>query len=785
MHTFGTKLLRLFVVLVLLLAAMPLPAAQAAPHRLDPITGYVLWDTNQSPESDVIIQAGGHLDIRDATITMTCGTRIMVEQEGRLTVDNATLQGDGTAGCWGGIHILSRDNNSSITDSIIRDATSGIFARSSGPTITGNEITNLKAEDGDPHDPAYVDGRDTYGIQIGEVDENSIPIISGNYIHGLKGGAGGSGADGADPGEAGDNGGDGGSAIGIMIDFASRIVVENNTIENLQGGACANGGNGAAGDAGSGGGAGGDAGSPGQVAGIWLNYVSVSEITGNVIHDLYQPKGCDGGDGGAGGAGAAGTEGTSEIAAGDGSVGSSGGVGGRSSLYDYENESAAALMGIAILGPGDLDTPSLVSGNTIYNFSADSGGIGGAGGPGGAGGAGGEGYNNGGNGAEGGQGGNGGYAAGSSSSSGVLVRNTNALINGNIIHNISAGMGGTGGMGGQGGTGGAGGDGGVNEDDVPGDGGNGARGGAFGYAREGGRGGNAFGIFAYEPYSAEMGLFHVTIANNDVWETTGGMGGSSSSGTDGADGGAGGNGNNGGAGGNGGHGRFGGDGGYGSYNGDAFTIYIEETGASIINNTLVDPITPVDISDGGPGGAKGAGGAAGDPGGTPGVDGMDGSNGDAGNQGSSFGLLRFYGRTEIDIVNNIFANTIDHPNRVSILSYDEDSSGVRVANNNHFWYWFPEDHEPSPEEAIGNPNIALGPYTTGDPLFISETDHHLTKNSPCLDTGDNEHPDLPWVDLEGENRVEDGDGNGTSTVDPGAYEIKGSDRLYYFPIFLK
>ena len=60
-------------------------------------------------------------------------------------------------------------------------------------------------------------------------------------------------------------------------------------------------------------------------------------------------------------------------------------------------------------------------------------------------------------------------------------------------------------------------------------------------------------------------------------------------------------------------------------------------------------------------------------------------------------------------------------------------------------------------------NPATAPTNTGD--------LHLQENSPAIDGGENNYVTAP-TDLDGNPRIVDGDGDGTSTVDMGAYEYQ-------------
>lgn len=107
----------------------------------------------------------------------------------------------------------------------------------------------------------------------------------------------------------------------------------------------------------------------------------------------------------------------------------------------------------------------------------------------------------------------------------------------------------------------------------------------------------------------------------------------------------------------------------------------------------------------------------------------------------------------------------------------DDSSNATVVNSIS-WY-NQDDLNKLHHSTVSYSNVGGGQAGTGnineDPLFIGAGDHpcQLTTGSPCIDAGtpDTTGLNLPLMDLIGNFRIWDGDGDGIERIDMGAYEF--------------
>ena len=96
-------------------------------------------------------------------------------------------------------------------------------------------------------------------------------------------------------------------------------------------------------------------------------------------------------------------------------------------------------------------------------------------------------------------------------------------------------------------------------------------------------------------------------------------------------------------------------------------------------------------------------------------------------------------------------------------------------------FWDGEGFELGGRVTISYSNISLSKIFLGflgegnidsDPLFVGAEDYHLSKNSPCIDSGSNSVNNIPEKDIEGNQRIVDGNDDGIEIVDMGAYEFQ-------------
>ena len=365
------------------------------------------------------------------------------------------------------------------------------------------------------------------------------------------------------------------------------------------------------------------------------------------------------------------------------------------------------------------------------------------------------------NGGIGGTGAQGGWAYGIIVEQGAL-----ATLVSNHVRLIDAGDGGAGGSGGDGGNGGDGGTGAngifVGSAGIGGNGGNGGTGGT------GGPGGWAFGIRLWDLPSdivVTQNLVEQVLAANGGFGGFGGSGGDGGNGgpgwdiipgdvfdTDGGDGGDAGDAGNGGSGGVGGTARA-----FDVQNGTAEVLFVQNTVAAL------------SVGPGGGGGIPGfAGqigfGGNGGPGASDGAAGASGSTGSSGPTGQAGTRHGAFATTSVDLV--LTNNIISFGGGSSGTALVTSGSGTINAGSNCL-FGFASLSEGSVTVQPGN--ILL------DPLFIdpADFDFRLSSQSPAIDAGSNAAVPVDLLeDLDGLDRSVDGDENGSTIVDMGAYEFQ-------------
>jgi len=115
--------------------------------------------------------------------------------------------------------------------------------------------------------------------------------------------------------------------------------------------------------------------------------------------------------------------------------------------------------------------------------------------------------------------------------------------------------------------------------------------------------------------------------------------------------------------------------------------------------------------------------------------------------GSSGGIVNYYN-------NIIWGNTAPTGGDICL-----GSSGTNNGYNNNY-----------DSTKISGTWTNSGNNINADPFFVGNNDYHLRPSSPCIDAGNNAAPSLPSFDIEGYYRIMDGNYDGKTVVDMGAYE---------------
>lgn len=99
---------------------------------------------------------------------------------------------------------------------------------------------------------------------------------------------------------------------------------------------------------------------------------------------------------------------------------------------------------------------------------------------------------------------------------------------------------------------------------------------------------------------------------------------------------------------------------------------------------------------------------------------------------------------------------------------------------NDIWNWTEDFFFPyTTEPAVAN-NIGAIPNFVQPSIY----NFHLEEGSACIDAGNNSAAGAPSVDFEGNPRPMDGNGDGSSIIDMGAFEVSAPYQSY-LPLIVK
>lgn len=152
-------------------------------------------------------------------------------------------------------------------------------------------------------------------------------------------------------------------------------------------------------------------------------------------------------------------------------------------------------------------------------------------------------------------------------------------------------------------------------------------------------------------------------------------------------------------------------------------------------------------------------------------------SGNSSPSGSAFYGWFFTTTGAMTISNNLFIGILGQP-AVGCRGFDTVSPPV-FSFNDVFTSGGPNYGTNCIAQTGSNGNISA------DPLFVnSASDFHLQSTSPAIDAGSNAGPNLPQQDIAGNDRILDGTGRCTATVDMGAYEFARPSSLTLNPTSL-